>query len=91
MKVKYNKSFLSKLEDLLLESNFNLRYEKGNFKSGFCILNDKKMVIINKYYSLEGKVNCLMEIIKQIDLDISNFTDKSKLLYNSINQTELAF
>ena len=89
MTIKFTKSYLSKLEDLFTESNFNLRYEKGNFKSGFCILNETNIVIVNKYYSLEGKINCLTEIIQEINLDSAQFSEKSTELYNSINQTKL--
>ena len=46
--IKYTNQFLSKLEDLIAESDYNLRYEKGNFKSGFCVLKDQKIIIINK-------------------------------------------
>ena len=87
--MKITKSYLSKLEDLFSESNFILRYEKGNFTSGYCILNDNNIVIVNKYYTLEGKINCLTEIIRQINLDSSSFSDKSNELYNNINQTKL--
>ena len=89
MTVKYSKSYLSKLEDLFAESNFNLRYEKGNFKSGFCVLNEQNIVIVNKYYSLEGKINCLIEIIKEINLDSSGFSEKSRQIYDTVNQIKL--
>jgi hypothetical protein len=84
MEVKYNNHFLSKLEDIFAESDYILRYEKGNFKSGYCVLKDTKIVIVNKYYSLEGKINCLIEILKAVPLDSSRFTDKSKKLFNAI-------
>ena len=46
-----------------------MRYEKGNFKSGYCIINKNKIVIINKYFTVEGKINSLIEIISKIDID----------------------
>lgn len=76
--IKYTKHFLNKLEDLFAESDYTLRYEKGNFKSGYCILNDTKIAIINKYYPLEGKINCLVDIIKLVDLDIEQLSDKNR-------------
>jgi len=71
--VKVTPALLSRLEDIFAESDFVLRYEKGNFKSGFCVLNEQKVVVVNKFYSLEGKINCLMEILRTVPLDISNF------------------
>jgi hypothetical protein len=76
--IKYTKHFLNKLEDLFAESDYTLRYEKGNFKSGYCILNDTKIAIINKYYPLEGKINCLVDIIKLVDLEIEQLSDKNR-------------
>ena len=42
MLVKYTKHFQNKLEDLFAESDYILRYEKGNFKSGYCVIKEKK-------------------------------------------------
>lgn len=81
MQIKYSKHFLNKLEDIFAESDYNLRYEKGNFKSGYCILNDNNIVIVNKYYTLEGKVNCLIEILRQVELDTHELCEKNKRLY----------
>ena len=40
MVVKYTKNFLDKLENLFAASSYHLRYEKGNFKSGYCLLKE---------------------------------------------------
>jgi hypothetical protein len=85
--IKYTKHFLNKLEDLFAESDYVLRYEKGNFKSGYCILKDTKIAIINKYYPLEGKINCLMDIIKLVDLDIEQLSDKNRKFLLDILET----
>ena len=89
MNLKYSKSFLTKLEDLVSESKHSLRYEKGNFKSGYCILNQNSVIIINKYFTLEGKINCLLEIIQGLSVDVNNLTLKSTELYYQIKQTSL--
>lgn len=89
--MKSTPQFLTKLEDIFAESDFILRYEKGNFKSGYCILNDQKVVVINKFYTLEGKINCIVEILRTLKLDISGFKEKTKELYFEIVQTSIAF
>lgn len=61
--VKYTQGFLKKLEDLLKENNYDVRYERGNFKSGYCILEEKKVVVINKFSTLESRIQALTEII----------------------------
>jgi hypothetical protein len=84
MEIKYTQNFLNKLEDIFAESDYILRYEKGNFNSGYCLLKDTKIAIINKYFPLEGKVNSLIEILKQITLDDAKMSDKNKKFYQEI-------
>jgi predicted nuclease with TOPRIM domain len=84
--IKYTNQFLTKLEDLIAESDYNLRYEKGNFKSGFCVLKDEKIIIINKFYPTEGKINALFDILRTVTLDTSRFTEKSQKLYEELSQ-----
>ncbi|GHB24762.1 hypothetical protein [Mongoliitalea lutea] len=76
MQIKFTKSFLDKLENIFASSEYILRYEKGNFKSGYCILKDNKVVVVNKYYTLDGKINTLIEIIKELNFNPQDFGDK---------------
>ena len=89
MVVKYTNQFLARLEDLISESDYALRYEKGNFKSGYCVLNDTKIIIINKYYAVDGKINCLIDIIKSVELGTASFSEKNRKLYQELSQTTL--
>ncbi|SMD44195.1 hypothetical protein SAMN00777080_2813 [Aquiflexum balticum DSM 16537] len=90
MTVRYTKNFLDKLENLFASSEYILRYEKGNFKSGYCILKENKIVIINKYYTLDGKINTLIDIIKKIGFNVNDFSDKKiQDLISELQQTEL--
>jgi mRNA-degrading endonuclease RelE of RelBE toxin-antitoxin system len=89
MAVRYTKQFLGKLEDIFAESDYILRYEKGNFKSGYCVLKDTKIAIVNKYYTVEGKISCLIDILKSVAIDQSKLTDKNQKLLSELLQTEL--
>lgn len=82
--IKYTTQFLTKLEDIIAESDYTLRYEKGNFKSGFCVLKEQKIIIVNKFYTTEGKINALLDILKNISLDTTRFTEKSLKLYSEL-------
>lgn len=87
--IKYTVPFLTKLEELIGESDHTLRYEKGNFKSGYCLLKDQKIIIVNKFYTTEGKINALLDIFKNVALDTSKFSEKNQKLLEEINQTEI--
>lgn len=89
MSIRYTKQFLSKLEDVFAESDYVLRYEKGNFKSGYCLLKDTKIAIVNKYYTTEGKINCLIEIIKSVEIDQRSLSEKNIKLLTELSQTTL--
>jgi hypothetical protein len=90
MELKYTKPFLSRLEDIFAESDFVLRYEKGNFKAGYCLIKDMKVAIVNKYFPLDGKINCLYEILRSIQLDAARLSPKSQQLYQQICNQQAA-
>jgi hypothetical protein len=77
--LKYNKPFLDKLVAIITESGYKVRFEKGNFVSGYALVKEKKIVLINKFLTIETKVNTIMDIM--FDLQI----DKEKLSANSLN------
>src|SRR6187401_1035924 len=88
--IKYTVQFLTKLEDLIAESDYTLRYEKGNFKSGYCLLRDQKIMIVNKFFTTEGKINILLEILRTIKLNTSRFSEKNLKLYEELAQEEVS-
>lgn len=87
--IKYTTQFLAKLEDLIAESDYILRYEKGNFKSGYCLLKEQKIMILNKFFATEGKINALLDILKNIELDTTKFSEKNLKLYEELVQSEV--
>jgi hypothetical protein len=87
--IKYTTQFLAKLEDLIAESDYIMRYEKGNFKSGYCLLKEQKIMIVNKFFVTEGKINALLDILKNVALDTANFSEKNLKLYEELTQSEV--
>lgn len=61
---KYSPAYLKKLEEFLRNCGYELRYEKGNFKSNYCVLEAKKVVVINKFSAPESRMQSLLEIIR---------------------------
>lgn len=81
---KYTKHFLKKLETLLEELEYTVRYEKGNFQSGYCIVENRKIVVINRFFDTEGRINVLLDIIGTLAVPEVNLTEKSGKLYQQI-------
>ncbi|MBL0054097.1 MAG: hypothetical protein IPP29_22730 [Bacteroidetes bacterium] len=59
-----------------------MRYEKGNFKSGYCVLETKKVVVVNKFVTLENKINTLVEILNLLG---NQSMENNSMLNNSEN------
>jgi hypothetical protein len=91
MQITFTNHTLEKLETLLKEVGYNVRYEKGNFKTGACMIESSKIVVINKFSNLESKIISIIELLKSIDLDDSLLSEKNKSLYYSLKQTSIAF
>lgn len=89
MSVKYSNHFLHKLEDLIAETDYILRYERGNFNSGWCILKDTKVIVVNKFFATDGKINCLLDIIKTVEIDQARLSEKNQKLFHELLQTKL--
>lgn len=82
--MKYTQHTLNKLEDILGESNYVVRYERGTFQSGWCLLEAKKIVVLNKFLNVEGRINTLLELIPQLSIEFDKLTHESQKLYDEV-------
>lgn len=82
--MKYSQSTLDKLEEIPKEAGYVLRYERGTFQSGYCILEQKKVVVLNKFLQTEGRINTLIDLIPQLEINSEILTEESKKLYSEI-------
>lgn len=87
--MKLTQTTLDKLEDILGESEFVVRYERGNFQSGWCLLESKRIVVLNKFLNLEARINTLLELIPQLDIQFDKLTHGSQKLYEEVKQLSL--
>ena len=88
--MKYNQSTLDRLEKIIEEAGYVLRYERGTFQSGYCILEQKKVVVLNKFLQTEGRINTLIDLVSQLDVRPDLLSEESKKLYTDINPKFLA-
>ena len=83
--MKYTQTTLDKLETIPEQSGYVLRYERGTFQSGYCILEEKKVIVLNTFLQIEGRINTLMDLITQLDINPDMLTDDARKLYLEIN------
>lgn len=88
MNIKITANNLTKLEKIFDEAKYVLRFEKGSFLSGYCILEHKKVVVINKFLNLEGRINTLIDILTTLPLDEEILTAESHKLYKQIQDSK---
>ncbi|HRO43663.1 MAG TPA: hypothetical protein PL009_12570 [Flavipsychrobacter sp.] len=84
MSFKYTANTLKKLEQLFEEARFMIRFEKGNFNSGYCILEERRVVVINKFLNVEGRINALIEILPSIKVNEAELSGEMLKWYKQL-------
>ncbi|MBK8245617.1 MAG: hypothetical protein IPK88_19470 [Saprospiraceae bacterium] len=82
--MKYTRTNLKKLEDLCQQIGYKVRYEQGHFQSGYCRVEARKILIINKFFDVEGRMNCLFELIPILPIDSSVIDEDALKNYQKI-------
>lgn len=80
----YTKHSLKKLETLLTELSYTVRYERGNFNSGYCIVENKKIIVINRFFDTEARISSLLEILGSIEVDTDVLSAPSRKVLKQI-------
>ena len=84
--MRYTQTTLKKLEDLFGELDYTVRYEKGSFQSGYCIVEHRKIAVISKFFDTEARINCLLDILSTLEFEPENLSDKSRELIGKIER-----
>lgn len=82
--MKYTQTILDKIEKIIEESGYVIRYERGTFQSGYCILQAKKVVVLNKFFQTEGRINTLIDLMPQLNINIDSLTHESQKMYDEV-------
>ena len=82
--MKYTQNTLDKVERILDEAGYVLRYERGTFQSGYCILEQRKVVVLNKFLQTEGRINTIIDLIPQVNINADLLTAESRKSYEEV-------
>jgi len=69
IKEKEFEEILQELKSVADQLGATIRFEKGDFKGGYCIIHDKKVIVINKMTNLQKKVMILSAALKELGVD----------------------
>ena len=87
--MKFNQHTLDKIERLIEEGGYIVRFEKGTFQSGYCILQQKRVVVLNKFLQTEGRINTLIDLLPMLNINIDDLTHDSQKLYEDLMEKSL--
>ncbi|MBK8627593.1 MAG: hypothetical protein IPN86_19120 [Saprospiraceae bacterium] len=85
---KHTKPTLQKLENIFKELDYSVRYEKGTFNSGYCLVENSKVVVVNKFFDTDGRVGVLLDILDVILEDDTILSEKSRQFYKSLLKSQ---
>ena len=57
------------LESLAEEMGIRIRYEKGDFDGGYCVLRDERIIVVNRKLNVNRKVSVISQGLNQLGLD----------------------
>lgn len=87
--MKFTQGNLDKVERIIEEGGYIIRYERGTFQSGYCILQAKKVVVLNKFLQTEGRINTLVDLLPLLNINIDTLTLESQRLFEEISPLEV--
>ena len=87
--MRYTQTTLEKIEKILDEAEYIVRYERGNFQSGYCILEQRKVVVLNKFLPLEGRISTLIDIIPQLKITPEILSPEVRRIYEEVLSASL--
>jgi len=81
---KYTPARLKKIEAVLECAGYKLLYEKGSFRPGSCVIEERKVVVVNRHLDLEGRTNSLIDIISSMEIDNTSLPENLRALHDRI-------
>ena len=60
---------IQELIELINQTGYEVRIEKGSFKGGFCLVRESKVLLINKNLEQDKKINFLLKNLSEIGTD----------------------
>lgn len=69
IKEKEFEEIIQELRTIASQLGAAVRFEKGDFSGGYCLLKDDKVIVINKNANLQKKAMILSAALKELGVD----------------------
>ncbi|MDP2302954.1 MAG: hypothetical protein Q8N03_11090 [Ignavibacteria bacterium] len=84
IKEKEFEDIIEELKVLAVQLGATIRFEKGDFKGGYCLLKDSKVIVINKLANTQRKAMILATALKELGIDQIYITPKVRELIDEM-------
>ena len=64
-----HEEIVQELQQIAEQLGVTVRYEKGDFEGGYCILRDQKLLLVNKRLQPNRKASVLAVALQEIGMD----------------------
>ncbi len=64
-----HEELIEEFQSVAAQMGITVRYEKGDFEGGYCILKDRKLLLINRKLLPNRKASVLATALREIGLD----------------------
>jgi hypothetical protein len=88
IKEKEFEEIIQDLKNLALQMGAEVRFEKGDFKGGYCILKESKVIVVNKMANLQRKVMILSMALKELGIDRIYLTPKLREIIDEMAEIQ---
>ena len=75
--MRFTQGTLKKIEATFVEIGYTIRYEKGNFQSGYCLVENRNIAVVNKFFDTEARINTLLDILSTVAYDESKLPEET--------------
>lgn len=74
------------MKEIAAKLGVTVRFEKGDFKGGYCILKNNKVVVINKTFALHRKAITIARALQEIGINDIYMNPKLRNIVEEANQ-----
>jgi len=86
IKEKEFEEVIEELKALASQLGATVRFEKGDFKGGYCLVKDSKIIVINKLANTQRKAIILSEALKDLGVENIYLTPKIREVIDQMNE-----
>ncbi|MBI1932367.1 MAG: hypothetical protein HYS24_07500 [Ignavibacteriales bacterium] len=88
IKEKEFEEVLENLKSIATQMGAKVRFERGDFKGGYCIVKESKVIVLNKLSTNQRKVITLSAALKELGIDDIYLPPKLREIIEEMDETK---